>query len=179
MSAVLLLYLFICLGQGIDVFVSRNGTDSDGCGSIGNHCVYYIIAIHILIHLPMCQCVSGGTLYYASFVIYFSSDEYCSLHLIDGQNITEIERYFASQPDSTSHPCLPHREAFLNTSKSITISFDSQYINDFNDWFVRDICDSPTNKAYSNKYMFNGAKAIEINHLIINDYHSSLSNFYN
>eukprot|EP01083_Nonionella_stella_P205245 747594_1 len=156
MSSVLWLYLSIWLGQGIDVFVSRNGTDGDGCGPFANHC---------------------GTLYYASLIIYYSEDEHCSIHVIDGQNRAEIEGYFATQ-STASHPCLPYRYAF-RANKSVTITFDPQYINDFNDWFVRDLCDNPSNVAYSNKYMFYGSKSIEINHLIINDYHSSLSNFYN
>ena len=81
------------------------------------------------------------------------------IHVIDGQNETEILNH-----QHNYNPCLPISFA---SEYDITLTFDSDNINAFNDWYPTQLCE---NQVYKNEYMFDGAGSFTISNLIINDY---------
>ena len=81
------------------------------------------------------------------------------IHVIDGQNETEILNH-----QQNYNPCLPISFA---AEYDITLTFDPDNINNLNDWYPTQLCES---QVYKNQYMFDGAGSFTISNLIIIDY---------
>eukprot|EP01084_Bolivina_argentea_P032524 60186_1 len=128
------------------LFVSRNGMDSNQCGNWTNPC---------------------GTLNEASYHIKISTLQNAIINVIDGQNETDIASW-NTMNDTRLDPCLP---LSFPSDKSITITFNSTKITQFNEWFPETICDfANENKTNINEYMFEGGQKLTINNLIVENY---------
>ena len=106
-------------------------------------------------------------MYYVSFQMnpIISSQ---AIHIIDGQNINQIQQYISRKFNNEWNPCIPIP---FTQSVSITITFGVN-ISNLCDWYPSNICDYDGNVAHypNNHYLFDGGKSITINNLNINDY---------
>ena len=137
-------------------------------------CNLYLILkyLHFIIHIL--SLFKGSTMYHASNLI--NNDHY-EIYIIDGQNKSQIKQYIQANNTNNWDPCIP--KPFNTNSTSITITFDSNNINDLNDWYPMEICYNNSNK-YKNEYLFDGAKSLIINNLIVNNFviSSTYNNYY-
>ena len=109
----------------------------------------------------------GATLYYASTQTplqnAYSDRTELNIYVIDGQNETEIMNHIIMNDTDNYNPCLP---ILFTAEQDITITFDADNINDFSDWYPKELCE---NQTYINEYMFDGFGTIEFTNLIISD----------
>eukprot|EP01084_Bolivina_argentea_P295704 509179_1 len=154
MAFFLIVGLFL-VGDSSDYFISKNGTDSPGCGiGLNNTC---------------------GTLYYASFIFQNQTAEAVNVYIVDGQNETQINEYINNQ-DLKINPCLPLPVIIRGTMLPVSFIFDDRYIKRMTDWYPFS-CHS-INANFT--YMFNIVYEIVdfssvwiqlfVNNLIIEDY---------
>eukprot|EP01084_Bolivina_argentea_P239804 402980_1 len=123
------------------VYVSKNGMDSNSCGSS-----------------PDQPC---GTLFFASKLINKNVTEL----FIDGQNETEIMNYYQQQ--QSYHPCMP--QPFSNTTSELVIYFNDT-TTEMKHWYPQ-ICESIGMTNYTNEYMFDFKQVnLTIYNLYINNY---------
>ena len=86
------------------------------------------------------------------------------INIIDGQNATQIAQYDTTIWD----PCIPMT---FYSSAEITIIFNSDNIQNFNDWYPKEVCGVNNNTFnYQNEYLFDGAASLFIQNLIVNNY---------
>ena len=114
--------------------------------------------------------ITGATIYYISHLVNTDADQYhddYEINIIDGQNETQIEQYIHENNTNNWDPCLPKR--FNTNPSSITITFDTNNINDLNDWYPMSICYNNSNK-YKNEYLFDGGNSLIINDLMVNNF---------
>ena len=148
MSNPLYSFTLICVAfQGINsfVYVSRNGIDSNSCGSMSNPC---------------------GTLYQISKLQIPSSMNDVSIYVMDGQNSAEISSHIHKNDTGNYHPCLPMP---FPSNMNVNLTFDIKNISSMIEWYPN-ICISVKENLYQNEYLFDGGKSMIINNLIINDY---------
>eukprot|EP01084_Bolivina_argentea_P069188 125949_1 len=146
------------------VYVAKNGTDVSDCG----HNLSY-------------PC---GTFYFASTRTKFNCVDFNSTIFIhDGQSKDEINKYLLTNKSSIYHPCLPLPyicNVTITYTFIFTIIFNSKYIHDMDDWFMRDICyDNNKTIQFKNDNLFqidyvstpyNGS--ITFNNLYVNNYNT-------
>eukprot|EP01084_Bolivina_argentea_P002505 4628_1 len=129
-------------------FVSRNGVDTEKCGTKSNPC---------------------GTLYQASLNINnraYIFDEINLIYVMDGQNESAISRHLILNDTFGYDPCLPMP---FKSSKNIEINFNSSEIYNSDQWLPPNICDYQNN-SFKNIYIFDGGKTLTMNNLVINNY---------
>eukprot|EP01084_Bolivina_argentea_P239805 402981_1 len=124
------------------IYVSKNGLDSNPCGSSLEPC---------------------GTLFFASKLVNKNVREL----FIDGQNETQIMNYY-KQPNQLYHPCLP--QPFNVSNSTLVIYFDDTFITEMEQWFPK-ACHSMNITNYMNEYIFDLKQVdITIYNLYINNY---------
>eukprot|EP01084_Bolivina_argentea_P136517 240423_1 len=134
------LFIFVGCNVAVEYFVSKYGVSHKHCGAETNPC---------------------GSLYGTSLNIEnMSLSEEFIINVFDGQNETEMIRY-KNNPNN-HNPCLP---VTFSETKQIHITFNASIITDFSTWFPPNICFGP----YSNEYMFDGAKTLSLNNLVVNN----------
>eukprot|EP01084_Bolivina_argentea_P292737 503347_1 len=143
----LLVIILISFTVSQTLYVSKNGTDTNGCGT----------------HLDD----ACGTLYFASTIANVND----SIFVHDGQNKDEINKYFNTN-ESIYHPCLPIPWLFdwhAGYDLTLSVSFDSLYIHNMNDWFMKGICyDNNKTFQYRNKALFHIETSLWSSRVIFN-----------
>ena len=92
-----------------------------------------------------------------------ATDQDNEIYILNGQNISQIEKYKQLKNTNKWNPCIP---ITFYGDKSITITFTSS-----SNWYPLNICNYQNNSmSYQNEYLFDGGKNLTINNLNINDY---------
>eukprot|EP01084_Bolivina_argentea_P253496 425836_1 len=120
------------------------------------------------IDLPFCgQTLDAacGTMFAATTKDYYNSS--IEIHVHNGQNKHEINKYFMTNKSVIYHPCLPFPNILINS-----ITFNHQYIHKMDNWFQQGVCyrNGRSNITYKNKYLFTYVN--NLNNLYIDDYNS-------
>ena len=106
---------------------------------------------------------------------FISSD--IEIFVVDGQNQTQIESYIKLSNTNNWDPCIP---ITFNRRSTITITFNSDIINDSRDWYPSQLCNNNSSGSkYLNEYLFDGGRSLIINNLIIRNYVSASTNYRN
>eukprot|EP01084_Bolivina_argentea_P000605 1129_1 len=145
------------------LFVSRKGTDYEGCGdSLDNTCGTIFGASKNLEFDPLDYGFQFDDVVSSYFKTVF---QYGEIHVYDGQNETEIIRYLDSYVSNGNNPCLPQ---FTNRFEfGVVITFNPTFIKTMEQWYYKNLCNDTESWFKRDMIVFNN--------LIVNDY--TLSNY--